>query len=63
MISRMVGGRSAGTVSNEPSALTPLNTRRDANSGTYLLTGSSSFHLPSSKRIIMATPVTGLVWE
>ncbi len=48
MSSRMVGGRSAGTVSNEPSGLTPLKTRSEANSGMYLLTGSSSFHLPSS---------------
>ena len=63
MISRMVGGRSAGTVIMLPLSSTPVMTFRFLNSGMNLVTGSSSFHLPSSKRIIMATPVIGLVME
>ena len=63
MISRMVGGRFIGTVIILPFLSVPVMTRRFLNSGTNLVTGSSICHLPSSNRIIMATPVMGLVME
>jgi hypothetical protein len=56
--SRIVGGRLAGT--SEPSG---WRTRREANCGRCLSTGSSRPIRPSSTRISAAAEVTGLVME
>jgi hypothetical protein len=46
-----------------PSASAPVMTFSVLNSGTNLVIGSSSCHLPSSNSIIMATPVIGFDME
>src|ERR1039458_778034 len=61
--SAIVGGWTGGSVIITPFASTPSNTFKSANSGMNFEMGSDGCHLPSSYRIIMATPVTGLVIE